>query len=254
MKNLIKVLVLFISTISIAQNVSKEQLVNISGKQRMLSQKMAKAYLMKCLGDNSPSVEKDLKHSEIMFQHNMEMIEANLFKYTGTGSATRLEEQKDAWRGFKNLISLEPNQNHAKQVLKGSDILLKKSNAVVQYLSRGNDTSPLLEIINESGRQRMLSQKVCLYYLSSQIINKSYVKENLIETFTLIDTVNKKLMISEVNTDDTHSKLADAMILFEEIRENRKRFFDGKLDNLGIFELSNKLTKKYNVLTNTYSK
>ena len=237
-----------------AQSITNQELINVTGKQRMLSQKMAKAYLLKVLKLNTTSVKKDLTHSKIIFQHNMELIEENIFKYSRVGVKAKLEEQKDAWRGFKQLLTLPPNKSHAKQVIKGADILLSKSNAVVQHLNDTGIKDSFLKVIDDSGRQRMLSQKICLYYLSVQVSGKSSYKNNLESTFKLIDDTNKKLMISKHNTNETESALIEAMVLFEEIRDNRDRFFKGGLDNDGIFKLTNNLTKQYNLLTSEYSK
>ena len=69
--------VLLSSNITISQeygSISFGKAVNISGKQRMLSQKMSKAFLLMSKGINNPMVARELKSSKFIFAKQLDIL------------------------------------------------------------------------------------------------------------------------------------------------------------------------------------
>ena len=62
------VISMLFSAFSVYSNVTANQMVNIAGKQRMLSQKMAKVYLMNAYGANLNSLRNELNISKIILK------------------------------------------------------------------------------------------------------------------------------------------------------------------------------------------
>lgn len=250
---------LTVSTIT-AQQLSPAQMINIAGKQRMLSQKIAKAYLMKALGYNNASVNKDLSISKIIFQRNIETLSSNSTSVFNSKVKSAVDVESNSWKSFARILELPQNKNNANRVLQGSNELLKSAQNVVATMENESvniakyaSSKNLLSTINLSGKQRMLSQRACVYYLAAKLFNKKSNFDMLSAVFHDIDSALLTLLNNDLNSPDVEEAIGNALLTFEDLRSKRESFLNGNVSPELVFEATNTLTKNFDKVTHLYS-
>lgn len=135
--------------------------VNKAGRQRMLSQRMAKAYLQLGQQIDAERSRRVLETSVATFDRQLSELRA--YAPTAEIKATYAELDK-SWSAYRSLLTAElPNRDKARQVLAVSEQVLKLAHQGTQQLeAQGNSASGAL--VNLSGRQRMLSQRMAKFY------------------------------------------------------------------------------------------
>ncbi len=269
MKKIALTLLLLVITISYtnAQNkygmLTYNKAVNISGKQRMLGQKIAKIYVYLANNPNDAKAKRDLITSKIIFEKQNDILAKNT---SSNITKARLKEVENIWEKFSKILNNDPNAEDAKKIVRTNTLLLKASNSVVTSIiieskktgsseESAEEDLELKKTINLSGKQRMLSQRLGLYYLANQGATKSPMTEKTLNTvFEDLDNAISDLLISNYNTDKIEEALANAMGIWSEIRENKKKLLNQGFDNTKIYKLSNELTKAFNKVTSLYER
>jgi len=139
--------------------ISIAEAINKAGRQRMLSQRCAKAWLMRALSV-TPSVADGLQSASI------ELFEAQLRELATLqptdelrGLLTKLNSE---WREYKQALSRTPGKDAAPEIYERSDIVLATAHATTQAYEKLSGTQ-FGRLINVSGRQRMLSQRLAKF-------------------------------------------------------------------------------------------
>jgi Type IV pili methyl-accepting chemotaxis transducer N-term len=148
-----------------AQVLNINDAINKSGRQRMLSQRLAKAYLQ--LGQ-AIDVERSKRIQEMslgLFER--QLAELRAFAPT-TDNKLILAEMGKSWLVYKQvLLGKSPNQQDAKSIMALSEeILAMAQTATVQLEKYSGGASG--QLVNISGRQRMLSQRMAKFYQALQ--------------------------------------------------------------------------------------
>ncbi len=151
------VLALALAGTAAAETLTINAAINKAGRQRMLSQRMAKAYCQVGLGVEVERSKKILEQSAALF--DKQLMELKAFAPTPEIKDTyaRLEQ---TWIPYKQLLSGgNPNPDSAKTIAKMSEDVLKLAQQGTLLLEKHTGTATG-KLINVAGRQRMLSQKI----------------------------------------------------------------------------------------------
>jgi len=217
-----------------------KQLIDLAGKQRMLTQRMAKLSI-ECsykLNKNSCNdLEVDRKH----FNNVLKLFELAEKKHTLEPKLfdmvkDEIKEVKEAWVPFNEDIKLiEKSEGGDKEaldrVLKNNLKLLTLSNDLVTEMLkyyRGKLTEleqKILRVINVAGKNRMLSQKMTKEYLEKNILNIKEANKELqksVKLYTLIMHTlingNNKLQIPKVTNFEIKKQLKKVDTLWSKIK------------------------------------
>ena len=140
--------------------------INKAGRQRMLSQRMGKAYL--ALAQN---VEQALARQ--VLDRSLALFDRQLVELKACASNLELKETylalEGAWSDYKVfLIGTAPNKSGAPAVMTSAGkVLALAHQGTQQYEALLN--KPIGKLVNVAGRQRMLSQRMAAFYLASSI-------------------------------------------------------------------------------------
>ncbi len=266
---------LFLTQINLCQakdqqgfgNISYEKATNISGKQRMLSQRIAKIYLLRLAGANGSEVNSEYNSSLQLFQRNLTILEANS-KKSSLKVRAALKKEKEQWETFKKIIENKSSKN-LNNVMNTSNELLKRCHTLVlaieedskyskEFSSENSGDQLKVETVNISGKQRMLSQRLCLYYTACRVFKKEKLNSKglCVEVEKIYNEMNNSLnslLINDLNTFTIEQKIGEVLSQFKQIEDNKRDFFNNKIPLVKIMALSNKITNLYNVITGKYS-
>ena len=130
--------------------------VNRAGQLRMLSQRLVKLYALMCAG-----VTPD--DTAALCRGSIEQIEANLAILGRTLSKPTFGDLLDAvlvpWSALKSALAPAPARARVAEIDRLADKLLAQAEALTRTLEVAGFAAAL-QVINVSGRQRMLSQRL----------------------------------------------------------------------------------------------
>lgn len=137
--------------------------INKAGRQRMLSQRMSKAWLGLGQGIQTDSARRVLDLSMALFDR--QLVELKAFASVGETKTTYLQLES-AWSDYKGvLVGSTPAKDKAKEMLDqaGKVLALAHKGTGLFELQSGK---PAGKLVNIAGRQRMLSQRMAGFYLA----------------------------------------------------------------------------------------
>lgn len=185
--------------------LTNAEAVNMSGLQRMLSQRIAKSYLM--LGQRV-SVQEAAKQRDMsiaLFESNLKELKT----YAPTSEINDgLKKVESVWLGYKKRVLQTPSRDEALTVIRQSDEVLKLSESVVKMVQEYSKVSSA-RLVNISGRQRMLSQRIAKLYLTkSWGLTYDGLDQDLTVAINEYENALIELTASPVNTDEIKQSLA----------------------------------------------
>src|SRR5512139_213525 len=134
--------------------------VNLVGRQRMLSQRMAKAYLMLGQGIAADDARAILRESIREFESNLATLKA--FQPTPTVRSA-LANLEGVWKQCRPLLAAAPSKADAVEFYDVNEALQDAAhNATLAYERVAG--APLDHLVNIAGRQHMLSQRMAKFY------------------------------------------------------------------------------------------
>ena len=270
MKTTIALLILCFSFTSLYSNnygkISYKKAINLSGKQRMLSQRIAKIRLLKTVGASTVDLKTEYNTSVTLFERNLKILDMNSNNQSAKVKAF-IRQEKSAWEKFKTFIT-KPSVN-ADDILENADALLTKCHALTVAIEEESKFTKQLDLssksdqlrvetVNIAGKQRMLSQKLCLYYAACRSFRKGKDADQACDKYRGIyaqmDSVVNDLMVSELNNSEIEITLSQILnVMDADINSTRKDFIDNKIPLQKMVVTTNNLLELFNQLTNQYS-
>ncbi|HHH39563.1 MAG TPA: hypothetical protein ENK50_08315 [Sedimenticola sp.] len=158
-----------------AQAATKQEMatvINLAGKQRMLTQKMSKEALLIAKGIDVQANRENLRNTADLFDRTLKGLiqgdaQLGLPATTDPAILAQLDKVNGLWQQFKPNIEAVLKGDTGKPVLesiaKQNLPLLKNMNAAVQMYAKASGSSldpAVATTINLAGKQRMLTQKM----------------------------------------------------------------------------------------------
>lgn len=134
--------------------------VNLAGRQRMLSQRIVKAYLMVGQGIAADDARAILQESIEQFESQLAALRA--FQPT-PGVRSALVSLEAAWNKCRPILASSPSKAGAVALYDVNEDLQKTAHSVT-LAYEGVTLAPLDHLIGIAGRQRMLSQRMAKFY------------------------------------------------------------------------------------------
>ena len=206
-------LTLFVEATATQQEIAN--IINLAGKQRMLTQKMSKEALLVAKGINSQENREELKKTITLFDTTLYALlngdtALKLPKTEDKKIRKRIKDIDKLWREFKPFINKiaqgKLNKNSLKAIEMGNIPLLSSMDYVVRmyekkYLLLLKNNSAIT--INLAGKERMLSQKMTkellliAHHLESHVYMESLTKGGIFFKDTLFQLMQDKEAMSD---------------------------------------------------------
>jgi nitrate/nitrite-specific signal transduction histidine kinase len=135
--------------------------INKAGYQRMLTQRMMRDFALVGLGIEYSDPKQDLRRTIDEFDGQLTALQA--FQVNSQISDA-LNSVATQWEPIKKRLEEKPDKNITPTLWSDIEKLLKSSHGVVRLLAAESGEKKG-EIINTSGRQRMLSQRMAALYM-----------------------------------------------------------------------------------------
>jgi hypothetical protein len=144
----------------VATGMDSASAVDLVGRQRMLSQRMAKAYLMLGQGIAADDARTILQGSITKFESHLAMLKTFQPTPRVRSAVANLEV---AWAKCKALLAAAPSKAGAVQLYDANEALQDAAHsATLAYESVA--LTPLDHLVNITGHQHMLSQRMAKFY------------------------------------------------------------------------------------------
>ncbi|WP_294958762.1 type IV pili methyl-accepting chemotaxis transducer N-terminal domain-containing protein [Sulfurovum sp.] len=224
------------------------QLIDIAGRQRMLSQRIAKDYMYIGKKIAVSKASKELTQSlEEMKTAQKKLVDSindpdiqNLLAFVQMSS-------EDFEATSKEPFSID----NAQLILDLSESMLEGSQYVVTSLKKLANVKAS-KIVDMAGRQRMLAQRIAKYYIAYQAgIRDKNTVDQMKAAVKLFADSNEILMKNENNTPEINRKLNKINRLWKIVYKFYLNIEKGGLP-LIVFNTTDDITKQMNDITGLY--
>jgi hypothetical protein len=243
------------------------QAVNVAGRQRMLSQRMAKAKICKVSGVNAEQSTKELTSSIAIFEETQK----NLSSFPSNPKVkAKLDKVSAIWSDYKAALLNDSSKTATTYIVNTNTRMLVLCDEAVQELVAYSATLPkeddgqaispelIVTYTNVSGKMRMLSQRFTLYYAIHYADLDKDADEQLIKIGGSIQDGISELLTCEINTTDIDEAISVGLKEWDVIREKlgKNNFADAKakaMEPAQVFETMNRFLSKMDKVTAMYA-
>lgn len=219
--------------------------INLAGKQRMLTQRMGKDYLLKVLGENKKDAQKELDLSIILFEENHRLLK----EFTPNNAiGNELRRVENIWAMYKPLVTGEASIENASTLISGNESMLKACSevaALIEEYALATDAYPSAEhkevqpLLTTASKSRMNIQRVALYYTAWYgKINEEASKANLKTAFDDFQAGLTTMFTAGVHSQVVDDALAAAIQEWAPYRDDFAGFVEKKYGPMEIDKLA----------------
>jgi CRP-like cAMP-binding protein len=135
--------------------------INMAGRQRMLSQRMAKSWLMLERGLLSRRSGLILRQSVNLFDSQLYELEA---RSVDTETCSAQTELRSLWRSYRDLLDSQPSRKGALRLFEINEEVLGAAHRLTIGFEKAVGTRKG-ELVNLAGRARMMSQRMAKLFM-----------------------------------------------------------------------------------------
>lgn len=189
-----------------ASATSLSAMIDQAGLQRMLTQRIVKAYTQILMDVDSTKAQAQLEQATALFEQQLALLEEQAPDKTVRSALTNVEL---LWADFKPIVTGPVNQEGINRLLVIDDELLAATHQVVIKLQDHSGTTQA-KLVNTAGRQRMLSQRIAkLYMLMSSGIQDAEISQKLQSARYEFEGAQADLKTAPQNTAEIKKSLAE---------------------------------------------
>lgn len=228
------------SAINTYGDITFEKAINISGKQRYLSQKIIKEALFSFNNGTDLGSNIQLMSTKLIFERHHKLLLENA---TSDEIKDALSEVESAYIALERHIANEDKRNAAEVIFLQSNAMLRRCQEVVDAIvsssvshaaNAGTGSEKQAEyskIISISGKQRMLSQKMIMLYIASTggFLKRAVEMKEVISTMEEFDDGLTTLLISSQNDESVLNGLSMVMMKWNRLQGNKAALEAGEL-------------------------
>ncbi len=231
-----------------AKNENVGEIINMAGKQRMLSQKLAKAYLFLGQGVRVEKARLQLTQAMSEFDSNHRTLKSKVSDKNIQEMLTFIDLSKDE---YSQLLKAPYSKENASIVLDLSSVLLEGSEDIVKRLKslRGiKNTS----VVDTAGRQRMLTQQIAKFYIAYQAGFRDYnTVRQLTAAVKSFQEAHQKLITEKINSAKIRAKLLKVGKLWKVVEKFYRNVEQGGLPVI-VFVTSDNIMAAMDQVTSLY--
>jgi hypothetical protein len=204
---LLPLLLLFTFALPVEAEISSiSSAINKAGRQRMLTQRMVKSYCMIGIDVQHENAKEQLQKSIDQFE--LQLSELNAYRPAKPIRGS-LDKVETLWKPFKKVLQSPVSRGNAQILLETNDELLRATNKVVMQLQDISGSS-FGRLVNVSGRQRMLSQRLAKFYmLRFWKFDNSEVRSEIEQARNEFKGALAELIAAEENSPEIQAKLKE---------------------------------------------
>ncbi|MFC3152890.1 type IV pili methyl-accepting chemotaxis transducer N-terminal domain-containing protein [Litoribrevibacter euphylliae] len=251
-KALIKLLVLTLIPLSFpiySWGMTDAEAINKSGRQRMLSQRMMKSYLMLGADVKVEVAQKQLDDSVALFEQQF----LELRDYAPSEEITnKLDKVESLWVVHRERIIAQPDKQHVADLMDQNLALLVACDQVVKAIEAHANVASA-QLVNISGRQRMLSQKIAKAYIALYWkVEDTELKQEFQQAVQLFDESLQTLVDSDLNNEALNRSLRKVGNQWRFSQSGFKLGDDGRYVPTVISVTTESILKKMDQITKQY--
>ncbi len=226
------------------------KLIDVAGKQRMLSQRIAKDYLYAgekvAVSKAKRQMKASMKEMEAIHKQLVDSINDPEIQNLLAFVQLSIED-------FKSTANEPYSLDNAQLIIDLSESMLEGSQYVVNSLKKKAKVKES-ETVEMAGKQRMLAQRIAKYYIAYQAgIKDKNTVDQMKAAVKAFSEAHKALMANPENTPEINRKLHDIDRLWKIVYKFYLNIEKGGLP-LIVFNTTDDITKKMNQVTEMYVK
>lgn len=223
--------------------------INQAGRQRMLTQRIVKAYAQELLDVQPVEAHQQRENAIVLYEKQLSALK--LFAPNNT-VRDALNLVITLWGDFKKTASGEISHEGLERLHALNDEVLQASHQVVLRLTELSSNS-VGHLVNIAGRQRMLSQRIAKFYmLRSSGLDTEEVRQSQNQAVREFTSALDELSSAPENTLEINKALKEIRRQWS-IFEASFRLHDGNYVPLLIALSSEKVLKGMNEITGMYA-
>lgn len=249
---ILSIVLVFSSLPSFAAVDNVSQAINESGRLRMLSQRIAKSYILLGLDIQPEKTQQQFTSSKTKFESNLLELKKFAQSINQLDIVNNIEIIEQHWSTYSQIFIQPFAEQKTADLLAQSDITLMACETVVKQFQELSTTSSA-RLVNISGRQRMLSQRIAKFYaaMSLSIYNQQYTAD-LQQAVNEFELALTELQESKDNTHFVNHKLQKVATQWNFSKQGFKVLSNGSSTPLVIAMTTETILKQMNDITALY--